>query len=63
MADVTLSDVDHVIKTTPMAILVRFNNMSEVWMPRSVVECGEDIQVGETDVVVRDWFAEREGLT
>jgi hypothetical protein len=32
------------------------------WVPRSLVEGGDDIVRGDTDIRVQAWFAEREGL-
>jgi hypothetical protein len=33
------------------------------WIPRSQVEDGDVIEVGETDICVKAWFAEKEGLS
>jgi hypothetical protein len=64
MAYVTLSDVDRVVWSTQKAIMVRFRNPDrpDLWIPRSVCECGDDLAEGDSDVVVQEWFAEREGL-
>lgn len=62
MPYITLDGVDRVIKTTPAAVLVRLTNLKEVWAPRSVCECGDELSVGDTDIVVQEWFAEKEGL-
>jgi hypothetical protein len=62
-----------VIRATDMAVLVRvkpdpqfpgFETPAprEVWMPRSVIDGGYDLDVGDTDITVRTWFAEKEGL-
>lgn len=32
------------------------------WVPRSVCDDGEAIGVGDTDMSVREWFADKEGL-
>lgn len=63
MAHTTLDGVDQVIHTTKAAVLVRFKDLQEVWVPRSVCECGDELAVGETDIVVADWYIEREGLS
>lgn len=63
MPDITLDGVDRVIKTTRSAVLVRFENLKEVWIPRSVCECGDDLSAGDRDIVVEEWFADQEGLT
>ena len=62
MPDITLDGVDRVIRTTQAAVLVRFKNLKEVWIPRSVCECGDELSKGDTDIVVQGWFAEKEGL-
>lgn len=63
MAHTALDDVDQVIHTTKIAVLVRFKDLNEVWIPRSVCECGDEIAVWDTDIVVADWYIEREGLS
>ena len=45
MATVTLSDVDAFIATTEKAVLVRFTNGQETWIPRSV--CDERRRPGQ----------------
>lgn len=62
MAHTTLDKVDRVIRTTARAVLVRFEDLTEVWIPRSVCEAGSELSEGDTDVVVADWYIEREGL-
>ena len=62
MTTVTLSDVDAIIATTEKAVLVRFTNGQETWIPRSVCDSGDDLAKGDTDIVVELWFAKREGL-
>ena len=62
MATVTLSNVDAFIATTEKAVLVRFTNGQETWIPRSVCDSGDDLAKGDTDIVVELWFAKREGL-
>jgi hypothetical protein len=62
MAFVTLDGVDQVIRTSGKAVLVRFDDLREVWIPRSVREDGADLGEGDTDIVVAEWFAEKEGL-
>ena len=62
MASVTLSNVEQVIVTTTKAILVRFENQKEVWIPRSVCEAGDQLEKGDHDIMVQEWCAEREGL-
>ncbi len=33
-----------------------------LWVPRSVVEDGDEILKGETDICVAAWFAKKEGI-
>ena len=62
MAYVTLSYMDAIIATTEKAVLVRFTNGQETWIPRSVCDSGDDLAKGDTDIVVQGRFAAREGL-
>lgn len=64
MPYITLDDVDQVIKADrgSKAVLVRFNDLTEKWIPRSVCEDGDNLSVGDADVVVAEWFADKEGL-
>ena len=32
------------------------------WIPRSVCDGGSILEVGDTDIVVQEWFADKEGL-
>ena len=52
-----------VIKVTDSAVLFVTDDGTETWIPRSVCLQGEDIDEGDTDVCVADWFPEREGLS
>lgn len=51
-----------VIHTTDLAILISMEESDERWIPRSVVEDGDFIQIGDTELFVKAWFCEREGL-
>jgi hypothetical protein len=62
MATVTLDNVDEVIATTQKAVLVRFTHGQETWIPRSLCEDSDDLCKGDTDIVVQEWFARKEGL-
>jgi hypothetical protein len=62
MAYITLSGVDEVIATTEKAVLVSFSNFRETWIPRSLCDNGECLEKGDTDIVVQEWFAKKEGL-
>jgi hypothetical protein len=33
-----------------------------IWVPRSVIENGDEIEKGETDICVAEWFVRKEGL-
>jgi hypothetical protein len=62
MAYITLSDVDQIIHATDRAVLVRFMKGREVWIPRSQIEGGNRVEVGDEDIAITEWFADREGL-
>lgn len=66
-SDTTVLDDCEVIHTTARAILVRINgnalDATEIWIPRSVVEGGDFIEEGDTDIEVQDWWAAKNDLT
>jgi hypothetical protein len=35
----------------------------DTWIPRSQIEAGDKVAVGDTMLMVLKWFAEKEGLT
>jgi hypothetical protein len=51
---------------TDKALGLRRGTMTEhrplKWVPRSVVEHGDRIEKGETDICVQQWFIDKEGL-
>lgn len=51
-----------VIRTTDRAFLFRADDESETWIPRSVCIDGDDVEEGDTDILVARWFADQEGL-
>lgn len=56
----------HVVRATDKALLVKTEDGDEpIWVPKSVIHddsevWGEDSEPGE--LVVHEWFAEKEGL-
>lgn len=60
------------VDTTNLAVLVRIegrrdpisgrSSSREVWIPRSVLEDGNDVLSGDKDLWVKEWFAVKEGL-
>lgn len=50
-----------VTRTTDAAVLVTIDG-DEHWVPRSVCLSGEDIQEGDTDLIVANWWLQKEGL-
>lgn len=57
-------DVSLVKRETEKAFLLRLEDGSEVWVPRSQVSEPDDYEEGDEDctVSVTEWFAEKEGL-
>lgn len=53
-------------RTTEKALGLRkakqMPGLALTWVPRSVVEDGENIDIGEQDLSCAEWFAEKEGL-
>ncbi|CDZ55051.1 hypothetical protein [Neorhizobium galegae] len=52
-----------VTKTTDGAVFFVQDNGTELWVPRSVCLQGEDVDEGDTDLVVADWWLEKNGVT
>lgn len=50
-----------VVRTSEKAVLFRTEH-AEVWVPRSVCVDGDLVNRGDTDLIVKSWFAEKEGL-
>lgn len=48
--------------TTERAVLFRLETGVEKWIPRSVCLDGDVISEGDTELVVAEWFCEKEGL-
>lgn len=51
-----------VLRTTNKAVLIRLDDMNEVWIPRSVCVDGDDLDEDDTDISVQSWWAEQEGI-
>ena len=57
-------DIDEVVRETDLALLLRFEDGDEVWIPKSVIESVDQIRDGdaEIEVSIAEWFCEKEGL-
>ena len=58
-----------VLKTTRDAVLVRCRDTSddfgfplEIWIPRSVLDDGENVDLDDTDFMIAEWFCNEKGL-
>jgi hypothetical protein len=55
-----------IVKATDLAVAIDTGDEELawlVWLPRSVVEGGEDMEEGgEYEISVKSWFAKKEGL-
>lgn len=51
-----------VTKSTDSALLILVDGYDEKWVPRSVCLDGADIDDGDEDVFVADWWLKKEGL-
>lgn len=58
--------VGEIIVATPKAVLLSFEEkkgvIREQWVPRSVIEDGEEVEEGDSEIAVREWFIDKEGL-
>lgn len=61
--DTVTIQVEEVIRETDLALLFLIDD-DEVWMPKSVITDGDEIEVGacEIEIEVAEWFAKQEGL-
>lgn len=50
-----------VIRTTAAAVLFKLDDGDEVWVPRRVCLDGDSAEEGDTDLVIADWWLEKEG--
>jgi hypothetical protein len=58
-------EVTEVLRETDKALLVLVEEM-EVWIPKSIIDDDSECyskKSGPGDLIVPEWFAEREGLT
>lgn len=35
---------------------------TEHWIPRSMIEDGDDIEIGEQEMLVKEWFLDKEDI-
>lgn len=60
----TATLVGEIIRTTQAAVLYRETVTDrETWIPRSVLQDGDQVETGDTDLVCACWFIEKEDLT
>lgn len=59
----TTLNVDRVVKGTDDALLFEIDG-DRTWVPRSVIEDDDSIDIGTVDIEVnvKTWFAKKEGL-
>lgn len=52
-----------VVRLTNRAALIEHND-EEIWIPLSVIDDPERLEVGDTDLTigVKEWFADKEGI-
>lgn len=51
-----------VTKVTDGAVLFEQADGTETWIPRSVCIDGEDVEVGDSDLIVADWWLDKNGV-
>jgi hypothetical protein len=57
-------DVDEIVAETELAMLLRFEDGEERWIPKSVIEEPHEVRDGDVNVRVSiaEWFAKKENL-
>jgi hypothetical protein len=62
-ANGSITLVGEITGTTEKAVQFRETVTGlELWIPRSVLQDGDALEMGDTDLVCARWFADREGL-
>lgn len=60
------SEIDNVlvIRATPKALLVRFDDGEEHWIPQSQIDDDSEVYKEDTEgtLIISEWFAEKENL-
>lgn len=51
-----------VIAKTPLAVLIRLEDGQSVWVPRSQIEGGDELDVGDEDLSIATWWLREQGL-
>lgn len=60
--DYVTIEIDKIKRATDLAVLAEIGG-SEYWIPRSVIEDGDDLDEGDFgEINVAEWFAQKEGL-
>lgn len=60
----TTLDNFFVSAVTERAVLLKNNESgAETWIPRTMAQDGDALCKGDTDIIVKTWLAEKEGLT
>lgn len=55
-------DIDNIKRATDLAVLAEING-EEYWIPRSVIEDGDDLEEGDSgEIEIAEWFARKEDL-
>jgi hypothetical protein len=54
-----------VLKVTEKAVLIHTGNKDQsvfcpCWIPKSLIENGQDVKEDDTEIFVEDWFCEKE---
>jgi hypothetical protein len=64
MAEVHVSENTKALRDTDKALLVEFEDGTEKWIPKSVIEEDSEVyKIGTSGtLVVKQWFAEKEEL-
>lgn len=52
----------YTVKNTTLKAVLVMKGTDEIWIPRSLIQDGEEVRKHDTDLVVRTWFCEKEGL-
>lgn len=54
-----------VVHITPKAVLFEYldnDETVEIWIPKSVIDDGEEVSIGDSEIYVQRWYCEKQDL-
>ncbi len=51
-----------VIRTTDDAVLLAIPSLDDIWVPRSLIQDGDEIKFGDVGMRIVEWFCDKNSL-